>query len=233
MPVHATINLYNDYPTLPLCLNSLAPHVDSIIVCDGAYQKYYEVMLQDKNFEDAKPWSTDGSLEILKVIPKLPPIKLIECPDGKPWVNQCEKRTALVDAIPPGDWFIVIDSDEMLYGDPEYALNGIMNSGCIAGSFPIYNPGLDVGNMRPYWHPRVFLKLPGMHYSRKHWLLRDEHQRVIENEYPVHWTDEMVLTHLKVFRHGSRLNPHLGYMHMMSIDGWLEPKSSKGHFNIE
>jgi hypothetical protein len=233
MKTHVLINLYNDYSTLMMALHSVKHVVDDIIVADGAYRLYFKEF--KKHFKEAKPWSTDGSLDILESMkPHLPPIKLIECPDGKPWMNQCVKRSALLDAVPEGDWFIVLDADEMLYGDAEYGLNIIQSSGCIAGVTPLYNPGLDASAMTPYWHPRVFLKLEGMHYARKHWLLQDEQKRVIEVCYPVKWTDEMVLVHLKIFRGKGRLMPHFGYMHMMSLDGWMEPELNKPtqFFNI-
>jgi hypothetical protein len=226
------MNIYNDYSTLGLAVNSVVDHVDSIIVADGAYQKYYENYL--KSVPDAKPWSTDGSIPILKSIPAVKKkLKLITCPDRKPWENQCVKRTALLDAVPEGEWFIVLDSDEMLYGEVPDGLRHIMSSGCLAGATPMYTPGLDAGNFYPMWHPRVFLKLNGMNYDRKHWNLRDEHGRVLEAHYPVQWTDFMVLVHLKVFRGGKRLAPHLGYMEMMSLDGWLEPMKNPQAFNVQ
>ncbi len=230
MQTHALINLYNDYSTLTMAIHSVKDHVDNIIIADGAYKKYFETYT--KTVPTAKPWSTDGSIEITKAIPNLP-LKIIGCPNNEPWENQCVKRTALLQAVPQGDWFIVLDADEMLYGDPEYALNQIMRSGCLAGSVPLYNAGLDASTMVPYWHPRVFLKLNGMHYSRKHWNLRDEYGRVVESSYPVKWTDEMVLVHLKAFRGTGRLMPHLGYMHMMSLDGWMEPTKTPERFNIQ
>jgi len=231
MQTHALINVYNDHVILPLTLSSVKDIVDSIVVADGAYQAYYPIY--KRKHPDAEPWSTDGTLEILKIIPDLPPIKLIEAPDGEPWENQCVKRTALLDAVPEGDWFIVLDSDEMLYGDVEDGLNEIMSSGCIAGCMPIYNPGLDVSRMLPVWHPRVFLKLEGMHYARKHWVIRDWANRVVEADYPTKWTDQFVLAHLKVFKHRGRLLPHMGYMRKMSLDGWMEPYREPKHFNIK
>jgi len=216
-----------------MALHSIKDVVDTIIVADGAYRLYYEEYKQ--HFKEAKPWSTDGSLQILDAMKNnLPPIKMIDCPNGKPWPNQCIKRTALLDAVPQGDWFIVLDADEMFYGDAGYGLNEIQSSGCIAGTTPLYNPGLDASAMVPYWHPRIFLKLDGMHYTKKHWILQDEEKRMIETCYPVKWTDEMVLVHLKIFRGKGRLMPHFGYMHMMSLEGWLEPEFRKPsqQFNI-
>ena len=227
--IHCCVNLYNEFATLPLALSSISDLVDSIIVCDGAYEKYFP--FYKEKHPEAQPWSTDGSLEILHSIPNLPPIKLILPPEGKPWKNQCVKRTAMLDAVPEGEWFLVLDADEMLYGDAQDGFDEIMGSGCIAGQTPIYNPGLDVSSMTPIWHPRLFLKVDGMFYDRKHWLLKDYAGRVVENEYPVKWTDRFVLTHLKVFKHRGRLTPHLGYMKRMSVDGWIEPYSNQ--FNIE
>jgi len=229
MKVHATINVYNDHVMLPIGLASIKNHVDTIIVADGAYQLYYENYV--KHHPETKPWSTDGTLEILKAIPDLPPIQLIECPDGKPWRNQCVKRTALLDAVPEGDWFIILDTDEMLWGDIERGLLKIMASGCIAGQTPLYNPGLDASMMKPFWHPRIFLKIDGMHYSRKHWLLRDYAGRVVEFDYPVVWTDAFVFAHLKAFKEEGRAAPHYGYMEMMSEAGWIEPHSAPFNLN--
>jgi glycosyltransferase involved in cell wall biosynthesis len=227
---HLLLSMYNDYSTLGLCINSVRDHVDSVIVADGAYAKYYG---EYKKFvKDAKPYSTDGSIEILQAIPSIKgKLKFLEN-DHKPWENQCVKRTALLDAVPDGDWFIVLDSDELLHGDVDDALEVIKHSGCIAGVMPMYTPGLDAGGFYPMWHPIVFQKLPGMKYTRKHWNLQDEHNRIIEKSYPVQWTDRMVLVHLKVFRGGKRLYPHLSYMNMMSLDGWMEPMRRPQQFNI-
>lgn len=227
---HLLLNIYNDYSTLALAVHSVKDYVNSIIVADGAYDKYYR---EYKRFvPDAKPCSTDGSLDILRAIPDVEP-KLNFVEHQGTWENQCVKRTALLDMVPDGDWFIVLDSDEIMYGDVGEALTEIRFSGCIAGVMPMYTPGLDTGHFYPKWHPRVFCKLPGMHYNRKHWNLQDEHGRVIEKSWPVKWTDRMVLVHLKAFRGGKRLYPHLSYMEMMSVDGWMEPMKRPQHFNIQ
>ncbi len=221
--IHALICVYNDHVALPFALDSVKDVCDSIIVADGAYDLYYKHYRKyDKN---AKPWSTDGTLEILKSIPNLPPITLIECPNGKPWKNQVVKRNALLNAVPIKDWFLILDSDEMFYGSVKKGVWEIMTSGCIAGRVALYNVGLDISGLIPFWHPRIFLKLPGMHYQRKHWLLCDWAERVIEVDYPVHATDSFVLAHFKVFKDHRRLAPHMSYMVDMSSKGWLEPKS--------
>lgn len=221
--IHALINTYNDSPTLPLALDSVKDVVDSIIVADGAYKKYYD---NYRRYKEVKPYSTDGTLEIIKALePNLPPTKIIECPNGEPWINQTIKRTALLDAVPVKDWFCILDSDEMFYGHLRLGVEEIMGSGCIAGSMPLYTPGVEQRGFYPFWHPRIFLKLPDMYYDRKHWLLCDFANRVVESDYPVYNTNQCVLTHLKLFRNMRRLVPHMSYMLDMSKTGWLEPQT--------
>jgi len=131
-----------------------------------------------------------------------------------------------LDAVPPKDWFLILDCDEMFYGDVVGGVTEIMNSGCIAGCVPLYNVGMDVSGLVPFWHPRIFLKLPDMHYERKHWLLCDFAHRVIENEYPLWYSNRFVMAHLKIFRDHRRLAPHMSYMLDMSEQGWQEPQSN-------
>jgi hypothetical protein len=223
--IHVLICTYNDHVLLPLALDSIRDVADSIIIADGAYTKYLEHFLRfDKS---VKPWSTDGTLEMLKILQKdLPPIKLIETPNGKTWANQTAKRTALLEAVPDKDWFLILDSDEMFYGDVEGGVNEVMGSGCIAGCMPLFNPGLDMNGLIPVWHPRVFLKLPGMYYERKHWLLCDFAHRVIEHTYPLWMTNQCVLAHFKLFKHHRRMAPHMSYMLDMSKRGWQEPETN-------
>jgi len=221
LKVHAVVALYNDRTFLASMLESIRDRVDSIIVADGAYQLYYRNYV--RNYPDAKPWSTDGSLEILSSFPDLPPIHMIRCPNNKPWVNQCVKRTALVDAVPDGDWMIIIDADEMLLGNVDAGMFEIAQSGCVVAGTPYYNPGLDAAAVKMRWHPWIYLKQQGMHYFQTHWLLCDRHRRVIEQVYPVHWTDKFVWCHFKAFKTLDRIMPHETYMQLLSPQAWLEP----------
>jgi hypothetical protein len=224
--IHALLATYNDHTALPFALDSVKDVVDSIIVADGAYQKYYDNYLQYQRYFKYKvePWSTDGTLEMLDILQRdLPPIKVIKTPKGKPWLNQVVKRTALLDAVPSKDWFLILDSDEMFYGDVKGAVNEIMSSGCIAGCVPLYNLGLDVSGFIPFWHPRIFLKLPGMHYARKHWFLSDYAERVIEHTYPLWYSNRCVMAHFKLFKDHRRSAPHMSYMLDMGKSGYQEP----------
>lgn len=202
-------------------LESIREHVDNIIIADGAYALYYRNYLE--RYPDAKPWSTDGSLEIIKSFPDLPHVHMIDCPNGEPWVNQVVKRTTLVEAVPDDEWMIIIDADEMLLGNIDAGMYEIAKSGCVVAGAPYYNPGLIRAGVKMRWHPWIYLKQEGMHYFMAHWLLCDKHKRIIEEVYPVTWTDKFVWCHLKAFKQMKRIISHESYMDLLSPQGWLEP----------
>lgn len=219
MKTHALINLYNDRTFLAACLESIKPIVEHIIVADGAYTTYLDCY---KEFvPTAKPFSTDGSIQILKGFEGLPDLTLLQREDC--WPNQTAKRNALVAEVPVGDCFIIIDADEMAMGDVQEAIEGFLDSGCVAMQNPLYTPGLNEDRVIPKWHPRVFIKKQGMKYEGTHWHLRDAQGRIIEEKYPMHYTDKMAIVHFKSFKDQSRLFPHQNYMLKLAEHGWVEP----------
>lgn len=224
MKLHGLINLYNDRTFLAATLESLKDHVDSLIIADGAYQLYYD---RYKEFvPDALPYSTDGSLAIIENFKGKPTTNVLTPTQGKEacWVNQAEKRTTLINAVPNGDWFLIIDADEMMCGDFQEGMEKVYDSGCIVANMPLYNPGTHMERVTPRWHPRIFKKSQGMHYMGTHWHLRDKHERIIEEKYPMFWTDCMAIIHFKPFKDQTRLIPHQNYMQDLALRGWLEPR---------
>lgn len=224
MKVHALLNLYEDRTFLAACLESIKDSVDEVIVADGAYELYFE---RYRVFvPQAKPMSTDGSLEILKSFRGLPDLKILNPPQGtdKCWLNQTVKRTALIDAVPTGDWFVIIDADEMIAGDLQEGLEHTYDSGCVVSNCPLYNPGTQVERLHKEWHPRVFKKLEGMKYVGTHWHLRDKFERIMEEVYPMFWTDMYAIVHFKPFKDQTRLIPHANYMADLMQRGWIEPR---------
>ena len=220
MKHHALVNVYNDRMFLATMLESIKDHVDCIVFADGAYKDYYD---HCRDYQpDIKPWSTDGTLEIIKAFKGLPNYKIIECPDGEPWINQNVKRTALLDSVPVGDWFTIMDADVMLVGDVSEGYEEIFDSGCVQGSCPYYHLGLDISRFKMYWHPRAFEKLEGMHYKGTHWHLRDKFERIIPERYPTKHTDKFVRVHFKYFKTPSQLIPIQDFRFKKSETGWLE-----------
>ena len=227
MKIHAILNLYNDIDFLSSCLQSLKDNVDRLIVADGAYDLYFK---RYKEFNpDAKPYSTDGGVELIQNFQGLPPTTFLHNPQGREatWQNQVVKRTALLDAVPDGDYFLVIDADERLTGDVQESLEKFYDSGCIVASQPLYNPGTHMERVIPQWHPRVFRKLHGMHYKGTHWHLRDQYERIIEDKYPIYWTDNFAIVHFKSFKDQTRLIPHQNYMVDLLNRNWQEPQDIK------
>ena len=225
MKIHATVMLYNDRTFLVAMLESIKDYVDSIIICDGAYKLYFETML--KHDPKLKPWSTDGSLKLIKLIDDKPETKIIKPPNGEPWLNQLVKRKAMLDAVPKGDWFLGIDCDEVLMGNPREAFEEVEQSGCVVGQFPIYHAGTDLDRLYMYWHPRLFQKVGGMHYFGTHWQLRDAYKRIIESSYPVKFTDKCVIAHLKLFKPASKVLKHEEYIEQIKNQGWIDPYQTR------
>jgi hypothetical protein len=221
MKLHATIMLYNDCTFLAATLESIKDVVDSIIVVDGAYELYLK---HYKEFvPTANAWSTDGGLEIIERFPGKPETRVFKTKDnGTCWANQVEKRNFMINQVPDGDYFLGIDSDEMLMGDVQEALEKFYESGCVAAQFPLYTPGLNQDRIVPRWHPRIFQKKPGMHYEGTHWHLRDKFGRIIEEKYPLFYTDLMAVVHFKSFKDQTRLIPHQNYMCELAERGWTE-----------
>lgn len=217
--VTALIKVYNEAQFISASLISLKNCVDKIVVVDGAYELYYRNF---KKFDErAKPWSTDGTLEIIQGMKGLPELHLIRC--EKPWINQVEKLNLMMDQTEPGEWFFIIDGDEMVIGSFEKAMEEILGSGCVIGRLPLVNLGADIDRLHYYWHPRIFLKQKGMHYEGTHWQLRDFADRIMEATYPVWWSQHAVIAHFKLLKTQARLAPHQAYMDLVRARGWLEP----------
>jgi hypothetical protein len=220
--VHATVMIYNDRTFLSALLESLKESpIDEIVFADGAYARYLENL---RNWQpDAQPWSTDGSLEIIEAFKGLPAWRILRPPNNEAWPNQNAKRTAMINEVPNGDWFVGLDADEMVKGDVDEGFNDIFLSGCVAGQMPICNVGLDKDRLVPFWHPRLFEKMDGMHYEGTHWQLRDKSGRIIEEHYPVASTMRCVLVHFKAFKELDFSLRHETYIAEMGERGWMEP----------
>ena len=224
--IHATVMLYDDRCFLSSSIESLIDHFDNIIFADGAYAKYLEDMR--KYYPKAEAWSTDGSLELIKSFHGMPSYKILHPPEGQAWANQNVKRDAMINAVPNGDYFVGVDADEMIIGDVDEGLWEIINSGCYVGRMPLVNLGQDADRMYPYWHPRVFKKLNGMHYKGTHWYIRDRFDRLIEDNYPTAQTFKSAIAHFKYLKPLNRMMPHHSYMlQMLQKRAWIEPENLK------
>ena len=98
--IRCCINGYNEIFLLESCLQKIRSKVDHITFVDGAY----------KEFPHKIPWSNDGTLDIAKELCD----EVIECTE--PWPDEIIKRNQYLTGA-PGDWYFVLDCDEMFVGD--------------------------------------------------------------------------------------------------------------------
>ncbi len=178
MKLHALVAAYNCQETIYDCLRALSTFCDRIVILEGKWVGYPYEGLE----------STDGTRrEIERFIFDLPYNTTL---DFKYMIadreyHQFEARTILVNEVPVGDWFIIMDSDEIVTCHPRdthYTLDSFLKEG--AKGLSAY--GFDEndrlqGQGRRIDLPRLFIKTKGMHYSKNHRYLDDSNGPIIYN----------------------------------------------------
>ena len=204
----ACVSFFNDLDLLPGCLETLGS-MDEIILVDGAYA----------DFPHKIPWSTDGSLELVKELQKDDPrIKLMEC--KRAWADEVEKRNAYF-AGKDGDWYLVIDADERLESADETTIRDLKS---FLASYPLDYLMLDIV-AQPVTptierYGRIFRHLPGLHYEIGHSnLIADG--RMLLAEAPQYGTATLYsglrILHLKLSRSGDRVDKKAEYYRKLAI----------------
>lgn len=103
--IHAGVIFYNDGPEmLQKSLMALKENGLNIIAVDGAFREFIE------HERDLPAYSNDGCIDVAKAYANT----YIPAPDGG-WMYQQDKRNAYVLTIPDGEYFFVIDADEILH----------------------------------------------------------------------------------------------------------------------
>lgn len=224
--MYAIIKIYNDVQFLSAVLESIKADVDAIVIADGAYKAYFAEY--KKFIPNAQPFSTDGSIQVAQALTGLPDLTFLKVPAGG-WDNQVVKMNAMIAAVPLGEWLIDVNADEMLVGKIADGFREIEESGCCVGRVPLVNLGCDIDRLHQFWHPRVWknAKGLGLHFEGTHWQARDYAGRLIESDYPIWWTQQFVMAHLKPLKPWRRMEPHLAYMRGMKDRAWLEPQKEE------
>lgn len=161
----AIYNVYNGAKTIKKSIELILPFVDEVQVFDGAW----------KQFNDIDASSTDDTEKIVKSIDKKK-VKFIK--NKKLFDCQTEKRTHSLSKLKPGDYFLWMDDDEMIY-DAEKLLDLPYGDFDTAWCWTISNIYDE-----PYMIPRVIRYIPGIHYDGRHWfiLLPDKNLYVSHHE---------------------------------------------------
>lgn len=170
LKIHALIAVYNAYETIWKCLESLIDVVDRIVILDGRWT----------GFEGESLTSNDGtSLEIedFIVMCKQQAEVDIEYFMATEENHQYEARNILLDQVPEGDWFIIIDSDEDVINFSDNFREFLETSKEIA--YRCNQKDETQTNAKPYVHPRLLKKIQGMHYGSNHRYLLDINNEII------------------------------------------------------
>ena len=146
MTIQACVIFYNDgHSLIQDCLRSIKGKVDYIVSVDGPFAEFPHLSIP----------SSDGSLEIAQNYSDM------VIGSTTPWINQAEKRNASLNQDFNPDYFLVIDTDEIFWGDlpPElwqdrYTIN--------------FEEHFSDGMVLHLPRPRLFRNVPGLHYHLKH-----------------------------------------------------------------
>jgi hypothetical protein len=164
--LHALICVYNAHETIWDCLESLIDVVDRIVILDGRWI----------GFEGESVVSNDGtSIEIEEFIAmcKQQTEVDIEYFTASTEHHQYEARTFLLDQVPVGDWFFMIDSDEIIIKIPQN-LRVILED--TKENVNGYRTGqIDETGVapKPFPHARLLRKTEGLRYTTNHRYLED------------------------------------------------------------
>lgn len=102
MRLIACVNQFEDASFLEQSLPAIRSTVDLLVVVDGRYADY----------PGDHPGSRDGSLDIARHYGA----HVIEPVNGLPWASEIEKRNAYLSVGDPGDYYFVVDADEIVVG---------------------------------------------------------------------------------------------------------------------
>lgn len=145
--IRAVMITYNDWPQVKATVESVASLVDEIIVIDGRYDDFGQLYGSDL--------STDGTLEYLDTVDNC---HVIEAP----LLSEVNKRNCYLVGSNPSDWYLHLDADEVWHG-------------------PLTIPDADMAFTPLKWRKtgnwmarvRLFRHVDGLHYSGKHYWLKD------------------------------------------------------------
>jgi glycosyltransferase involved in cell wall biosynthesis len=165
MTIYAAISAYNDADVLPAALESIKGAVDRIIIVDGAYEGF---PLQGGDFK-----STDGTLELARATGAV----LIKA--NRIWADQTDKRNRYLQVGQPGDWYLVIDSDERLHngGDLAARIDIATEGEAIPAAFRLPVVVTKHGKRHIITAPRLLQHHPALAYRHTHdWIWRGDHR---------------------------------------------------------
>lgn len=132
--MYAVIRTFNNEKTIRECLLSFLPHVDKVVIIDGAYERFPHELESGA--------STDETKEICHRL--CSPEQLIWVDPDKP-LTEIAKNNLMLKYIPLGEWSLWIDADEIIEGDVAEAVR-------FAETSSFQSIGVQIKNFHPIWH---------------------------------------------------------------------------------
>ena len=143
---------FNDIETIQTSIESIYNQVDRIVVVDGRFT----------DFDWPADHSTDGTIEYLQTLAK------VELSLAQP-TTEPQKRSQYLTPLHDGDTVLNLDGDEELVGQ----LLPLETDVC---GIRIFDRNDHNGKLR---YCRHFIYREGMHYDKKHYLLKDAQGKLV------------------------------------------------------
>jgi hypothetical protein len=164
MKLYALIPVYNSRETIYDCLVSVARVVDKIVICEGRWI----------GFEGKSVVSDDGTDQEIERFLANPPTVAIEWQKANVEVHQFEARNSLLDQVPVGDWFLMIDSDEFIIKIPENLREILENTKETVNGYRTGQRDETQVAAKPLCVARLLRKTNRLHYTTNHRYLEDD-----------------------------------------------------------
>lgn len=163
--------VWNNDETIFDCLTALDNFVDRLVICEGKWIGY-----------EGNVRSTDNTLqEILKFIKSAKhEVTYMMLPEPK---HQYEVRNMMLNCVPNNDWFLIMDSDEIMerYPIPEKVKQLLNND---KKGYTVYTYDETQGDIVSGHRmdlPKILKKVEGLAYTKNHRYMEVNGQPLIYN----------------------------------------------------
>ena len=189
------MSVFNERASIEAAMRSLATVVDRIVVVDGAVEEH-----------PGHGRSTDGTVEVVEVVRRS-----LACPVSLtvvPGLPEHEKRSVYFGAGAAGDWYFVLDGDEILSADAHEMRRAMARTR--ADSLTVELLTLEPGHAPgPSWRtPRLFRHYDGARYRPDHCEVWAGQRCIMSHNRPRPSTEEdcpgALITHLPFIRGEAR-----------------------------
>jgi hypothetical protein len=177
MKLYALLCAYNCDETFFDCLTALAYFVDVILILEGRWIGYEGTSLVSTDdtrneflrFISSQPWNTKVELRYMAMTEQM---------------HQYEARNFLVEQVPEGDWFLMVDSDEIFTSwarDTVKLLTSLTVEGTRGLCIYSYDEVEKTQSGRRMDLPKMFRKTKGMHMTKNHRYYDDDSGPIVYN----------------------------------------------------